>query len=316
MAAVYDDLLASTLADYKDQLFEQWYKNNRIAKKMFEAGSIVKIDGGRKIEREVNLRSGGTVGVITSSSAINISQAQARYPATWEWTGIGGSVVMSDWDRAKNTGKHQLVDLFASRLEDVRQEMDQKFSELILSSSTADANTMWSLLDVVDSADPSIGAFGGLSRLDYSVWQAYEVGSVGSFATAGLDALRLAFNTTSREGSDPVSFFITTEAVERYYRATLTNFEQIVPTANGDLEFDAVAFSRKPMYFADQMPTGTLLGINAKHTKLAVNTRMMFDRTPFVRQQDGQTEASLIRLMCNLICTRPASNLKLTGITA
>jgi hypothetical protein len=310
-----NDLLASTLDDYRKDLTEQFYKGNKITKKLMEAGSIEEIDGGNDIVRNIAHQEGGTVAKITASSAVNISQAQEFTQARFAWAAIGGSVVIGDWERAQNSGKGKLFDLLAERVANVREEMNQNFEAFALASSTADTTSLWSLLDIIDSADPSAANYGDIDRDSYTWWAATEAAS-GSMATQGLEDIRTAYHTTSRAGMDPVSFLVTTQTVYEAYQARLTPFEQLSPTDKGDLEFDSLAFMRKPMFFSEVMPTGVLLGINSKHTKLVVNKNMMFSKTPFVRTQDGQSEASLIRLMCQIVCTRPASNFKLTGLTA
>ncbi len=310
-----DDLLASTLDDYRKDLTEQFYKGNKITKELMKSGSIEEIDGGNDIVRNVAYQAGGTVAKITSTSAVSITQAQEFTQARFPWAAIGGSVVLGDWEKAQNSGKGKLFDLLAERVANVREEMNQSFESFALASATADLTSIWSLVDINDSANPGVGNYGDIDRSAYTWWAATEAAS-GSMATQGLEDIRTAYHTTSRAGMDPVSFLVTTQTVYEAYQARLTNFEQLVPTDKGDLEFDSLAFMRKPLFFSEVMPTGVLLGINAKHTKLVVNKNMMFSKTPFVRTQGGQSEASLIRLMCQIVCVRPASNFKLTGLTA
>lgn len=310
-----DDLLTSTLDDNRGELFEQWYKGNKITKMLFKAGSIEEIDGGNDIVRNVNYEKGGTVAKITSTSPIPVNPQQQFTQMRVVWSGLGGSVVLLDWEEAQNSGKGKMFDLLAERTNNVREEMDQQFETLALASSTADTTSLWSLLDIVDSSDPSVANYGDISRSSYSWWGATETAS-GSMATQGLEDIRTAYHTTSRAGIDPVTFLATTQTLFTAYQARLTTFEQLAPSDKGDLEFDSLSFMRKPLFFSEVMPTGVLLGINAKHTKLVVNKNMKFKNQPFVRQQGGQNKAAIIQLMCQLVCTRPASNFKLTGMTA
>lgn len=310
-----DDLLSSTLDHYRDELFEQWYKGNKITKQLFKAGSLDEIDGGNDIVRNVNYQKGNTVAKITSTSPIPVNPAQQFTQMRVGWSGLGGSLVLLDWEEAQNQGKSKMFDLLAERTSNVREEMDQQFEAFALASATADTTSLWSLLDIVDSSNPSVANYGDIDRSTYTWFGATEAAS-GSMATQGLEDIRTAYHTTSRAGMDPISFLVTTQTVYEAYQARLTNFERLVPSDKGDLEFDALAFMNKPLFFAEQMPTGILLGINAKHTKLVVNKNMKFKNQPFVRQQGGQNKAAIIQLMCQLVCTRPASNFKLTGLTA
>lgn len=310
-----DDLLAATLDNYRDGLAEQFYKGNKITKEMMKAGSIEEVDGGNDIVRQINYQKGNTVGSITSTSSISVSPQQQFTAARWAFGGIGGSVVLLDWEEAQNAGKSKMFDLLTERVNNVREEMDQKMEYLLVGAVTAASTDIWSLLDVVDSANPSVANYGDIDRSSYSWWGATEAAS-GSMATVGLEAIRTAYHTTSRAGMDPVNFLITTQTVYEAYQARLTVHEQLVRGDKGDLEFDSLAFMNKPLYFSEQMASGVLLGVNAKHTKLVVNKNMKFKQQPFVRTQGGQNKAAIIQLMCQVVCTRPASNFKLTGLTA
>lgn len=312
-----DDLLASTLDHYREDLFEQWYKGNKITKQLFNAGSIEEVDGGNDIVRNIAFQKGSTVAKITATSAISVNPAQQFTQAKFLFSGLGGSVLLLDWEEAQNSGKSKLFDLLTERVNNVKEEMQQQFEAFALASVTADTTSIWSLLDIVDSSNPSVGNYGDISRSAYSWWQATEIAS-GSMATQGLEDIRTGYNTVSRAGMDPVTFLVTTQTVYEAYQARLTTFEQLVSSdeKQGDLEFDSLAFSKKPFFFSEQMPTGVLLGINGKRTKLVVNKNMKFKQQPFVRSQGGQNKAAIIQLMCQLVCTRPASNFKLTGLTA
>ncbi|MCO5759883.1 MAG: phage major capsid protein, partial [Chromatiaceae bacterium] len=290
-----DDLLSSTLDDYRPKLTEQFYKGNVVTRKLFEAGSIQEIDGGNEIVRNIAYQDGGTVAKITRSSSINISQAQEFTQARYPWSAIGGSVVIGDWERAQNSGNGKLFDLLAERVANVREEMDQQFEAFALASSTADTTSLWSLLDIIDASDPVVANYGDIARASYSWWAATETAS-GSMASQGLEDIRTAYHTTSRAGMDPVGLLVSDQASYLSYQGRLTPFEQLAPTDKGDLEFESLAFLRKPYSYSEVMPAGTLLGLNLKHTKLVVNKNMKFSKTPFVRTQDGQSEASLIRL--------------------
>lgn len=310
-----NDLLASVLDDYRDGVAEQWYKGNRITKQFFKAGSIEEIDGGNDIVRNINYQKGGTVAKIISTTSIPVNPNQQFTQMRVAWSGLGGSIVILDWERAQNSGPGKMFDLLAKRLDNVREEMNQQFESFALASATADSTSLWSLVDIADSSNPAAGNYGDIDRSSYSWWQATEVAS-GSMATQGLEDIRTAYNTVGRAGMDPVSFLVTTQTVYEAYQARLTNFEQLVPSNAGDVEFDSLAFSRKPLFFSEVMPTGVLIGVNTKHTKLAVNKNMKFKQQPFVRAQGGQNEAAVIQLQCQFVCERPASNFKLTGLTA
>jgi hypothetical protein len=172
------------------------------------------------------------------------------------------------------------------------------------------------LYDIVDSSDPSLGALGDIARASYTWWQSTETAS-GSFSTQGLEDLRTASTTVSRSGMDPVNLHITTQAIFNYYKARLTPHEMFVnSTAKGDLEFSSLAFENAPVVQDAVAVAGTWLGINTKYLRFRVNKNMNFLQQPFVRGKGDQYKSAIVQTMCQLTCTRPKSQFKLTGITA
>ena len=310
-----DDLLSSTLDKYRNELFEQWVKGNRITKNLFKAGSIREIDGGNDVVEHLNYQAGGTAAWTAKNGTVSVNPAQQFTDARYKLCMLIGSVVIYDWEEAQNAGNPKMFDLLDERMKNLKEEMNQAFQTAALASSTPNTSTLWSLLDIIDASNPSLANYGDIDRSSYTWWAATEVAS-GSMATQGLEDMRTAYNTTSREGTDPVGMIFTTQTIYEAYNARLTVHEQLTSSDKGDLEFDTLAFMKKPVSFSDVMPSGTMIGINDKHTKLVVNNKMKFKNQPFVRTQTGLSKAAQIQLMCQLVCTRPASNFKLTGLTA
>lgn len=310
-----DDLLSSTLDKYRNELFEQWAKGNVLTKKLLKDGAIREIDGGNDVVEHLNYQLGGTAAWTAKNGTVSVSPAQQFTDATFPLKMLMGSVVLYDWEEAQNAGQPKMFDLLEARLNNLREEMDQAFEYAAIAAVTANTSTMWSLLDIVDSANPGVANYGGIDRSTYTWFQAYEAAS-GSMSTQGLEDIRLAYTTTSRGMTDPVAFHITTQTLYNAYNARLISYERLAPKDQGDLEFDSLAFHGKPVLFSEQCASGLWFGINSKYTKLVVNKNMKFKNQPFVRAQGGINKASIVQLMCQLISTRPASNFKLTSMTA
>lgn len=309
-----DDLLSSTLDIYRNDLFEQWAKGNIITKKLFKDGSIREVDGGNDVVEHINYQKGNTAAWTAKNGTVSVAPNQQFTDATFPLVMLMGSVVLYDWEEAQNAGKSKMFDLLEARLSNLREEMDQAFESAVISAVTPNTNTVWSLLDIVDASNPGIGNYGQIDRAN-AYWQATETAS-GSMATQGLEDMRTAFMSVSKGLTDPVNLLLTTQTLYTAYQARLTPVERLAQGDKGDLEFDSLAFHGKPLVFSEVCASGVLLGLNTKYLKLVVNKNMKFKNQPFVRSQGGINKASIVQLMCQLVCTRPASNFKLTGMTA
>lgn len=309
-----DDLLTTTLDYYRDKLTENWLTGNPITKKMMEDGSD-ELDGGNDIVEHLEYAANGTVAWTAANGTVSTSINQILTDAKYKWVILAGLVGITDAEEAQNKGKSAMLGLLETRVKNLENTFKDSLESAFGASSTANANTMWSLGDIIDSSNPSLANYGDIDRSTYTWWQATETAS-GSMATQGLEDIRTAYYTTGRSMTDPVTMFVTTQTLYEAYSARLTPFERFSSNKSGDLEFEHLLFANKPVFFSENLASGLWLGINTKYMRLRINKQMKFKNQPFTRTEGAMKKTSVVQLQCQLTCLRPASNFKLTGMTA
>lgn len=308
-----DDILTSTLDEMRDGLQEQWLTGNPVTKEMRKAGNVETQEGGNQIVVDIEYQDNDTFAWVDQDTPFSTAINQILKRAQYYWAVCGGTVGIGDHDEAKNTGSHAKHKLWETRMKNLKNTFTENFETALVAAVTPAATQIWSLLDVVDSGNPTIANFGAIDRGTYTWWGATETTS-GSFATQGLEDMRTAFFTTGRAQTDPVSMLITTQTVFEYYLARLTPYERLAKIA--DLEFTHVTFAGKPLFFSEDMASGLMLGINTKYLKLYINSAMNFKNQPFVREPGGQYKSAVVQTMCQMVGTRNASHFKLSSISA
>lgn len=309
-----DDLLTSTLDYYRDQLTEQWLSGNPITKKMMEDGSD-ELDGGNDIVEHIEYQDNDTVAWVGANGSVSVAVNQILSDAKFKWVVLAGSVGITDREEAQNKGKSAMLSLMETRVKNLENTFKDKLEAAFGAATTANTDTMWSIPDIADSADPGIANFGDIDRDTYTWWQATETAS-GSMATQGLEDIRTAYYTTGRSLTDPVNLMLCTQTLYEAYQGRLTPFERFASNSKGDLEFEHLTFANKPVFFSEDLATGLWIGLNTKYLRLRINKNMKFKNQPFVREPGGIKKSSVVELMCQLTCTRPASLFKLTGMSA
>lgn len=309
-----DNILASTLNEYREGLQEQWVQNNILLKHMEKDAKDV-IDGGISIIENLEYDDNSTVAWVGKTGTVSVAEDQFLTQARFIWATIAGAVTLYDHDLAQNTGKNQLFSLMEAKTRNLQRTFDDQLERALLASSTPDVNTVNSLYDIVDSSDPSLGSLGDIARATYTWWQATETAS-GSMATQGLEDIRTAAATVARSGSDPVSLHICTQTLYTAYQARLTPFERMTSKAKGDVEFDSLTFANKPVEFSFAAQSGLWVGLNTKYLRFRINKNMNFLNQPFVRGEGKQYKSSIVQTQSQLTTTRPKSMFKLTGMSA
>lgn len=311
--AAVDNLLATTLHEQKDQFTEQWVENN-VVLKFLEKESKELIDGGVSIIEPLEYDDNGTVGWVGRTSTVPVTENEFLTHARFAWATIAGALVVNDHDMADNMGKNQIISLSEAKLKNLMRTMDDQLERAILDDSTADANTIWTLYDIVDSANPTLGSLGDISRSTYTWWSATEASS-GAMATQGLEDIRTYEATVSRSMSDRPNLHVTTQAMYLAYQARHTPLERFTDRKVGDQEFDSLAFAKKPVVFSFAAQSGTWLGLNTKYLRFRINKNMNFQQQPWVRGKGEQFKSAIVQTRCQLTVTRPKSMFKLTSLS-
>lgn len=308
-----DDLLSSTLDKYRNELTEQWITASPMTKKLWDGRS--EVDGGNDIVEHVEFAANGTSGFGSKTAAVDTSISQIFTDTRFAFAWHRGTVGIYDYEEGQNNGKEAWYNLLEKRLKNFTEAAKIDLEVALGQASTPDANTPWSLPDIVDASNPTLGNFGDVDRSVYSWWQGYELAS-GSMASQGLEDMRTAFLVSSRDLTDPVDVLLATQTLYLAYNGRMTAHEQLVSGDKGDLEFPHLAFHGKPLFSCSQLASGLILGYNSKYMKLIVNKNLKMKNQPFVRTPGGQSKSSTIQTQMQLVCYRPASNFKLTGMTA
>jgi len=307
-----DDVLSATLEDHKTEFQEQFFLNNIVLKKMQQKAEE-RLDGGTQIIRSVVYQAHQSAQWTARNGSVTVGYQNIGTQAIWDWARLTDAVTITDDEEAENAGSNKLWDVLSARIETVRESIDQQLELGMLASSTADANTIWSLYDIVDTADPTLANFGGLDRDTHIWWQATKITS-GSMATQGLENMRTGAETVSRSGMEKPNLYVTTLLLFNAYKSRLFPLVQLGKT--GDAEFDHLMFEGYPIVYSHAAQTGVLLGLNTKYLKFIGNKNMMFKNYPFTRAVGGRSRSSVIATMCQLISLRPRSNFKLISMVA
>jgi hypothetical protein len=307
-----NDLLATTLELYADKLVEQTALLTPVTNKFLTGPGLKMVTGGESIVLKVNYANSGTFKTIGRNTALGSTQAPMYSQANLAWSGINGDIVRNDWDAVLNAGSSKMHDLFEADLENLKREMAEGLEKLLIGQVTATTADVWSLLDIVDSADPSVADYAGLDRDVYTWWAGTEVAS-GGIANV-LESLKKAGHTAGKNG-ELIDFWVTTQTVYEAFEARNVAQLQLRQGDKADLAFPSLLVSGKPMFYSQQMVAATALGINLNHTKLYVQNNMKMKLSEPVRSITGQDEVRHIRTILQMVCDRPLSNCKVTGLS-
>lgn len=306
-----DDIFTTTLLDYRaefiDQIFEDfitWYF-------LREKGKLRYIDGGERITEHLVKSKNATAAFYSMYDTLNITPQTPFTSALFEWKEAAVSVAIARKEERQNSGKHRILPLLQSRIDNARMSITDLLAEALY--ETSQVTKKIESLDILVDATSTVG---GIDRSANSYFQSTVTAS-GSFAAQGMSDMRTLFNTiSSSAGKDSPDFIITTQSVYEYYEAALQPQERFADAAMADGGFQSLRFKSAPVVYDGYVPSGYLYMFNSKYLNLNIDTESDFVVSPFVKPTNQSSRVAQILFMGNTTINNPRRCGKLTGITA
>jgi hypothetical protein len=313
---VVDDILASTLSVSGDTLTEQWVAGHPLTEQLMKDGLVREPNGGNDIREPIEYQGNTSAQWANDGSIIDVSVRQIMTEMQVSWKMLWGSIAVLFSEDAKNMGDQQKIALVDSRLKNLLSQFRESL-EISLFGTAPGVDEPWTLDDIVATANPSRGNFGGIDRVANTNWQGSvtDATSVGGFALAGIETVRSSEMTVSRGFTDRVGMHFTSQTLYASYQARLVQQEIFDSNKEkGDFEFPHLNFAGKPVYWSPQCPAKTWFGLNTQHLKFFINKNMRFKDYGWTQVPGGLSKSKLIGTQCQLLSKSPKRNFKITNM--
>ena len=107
----FDQLLATTLANYRDQLTDNVFTARPLTYFLTDKGRIRMIDGGTKIVEPLIYGTNSTVSSYAGYDTIGLTAQDGITAAEFEWKQYAASIAISGIEEAKNNGDQAILNL-------------------------------------------------------------------------------------------------------------------------------------------------------------------------------------------------------------
>jgi hypothetical protein len=299
----FDELLSTTLANYRDQLTDNIFTARPLTNFLMDKGRIRMLDGGTKIVEPLVYGTNDTVGSYAGYDTISAAE--------YDWKQYAASIAISGIEEAKNNGEAAIINLLEAKIMQAEESMREGFNQMFFADGTGNSGKDWlGLAALVDSA----GTVGGINRATSGneFWQSYEEGTAGALSLADMST---AYNTVS-VGNDHPDMVLTTQTLFEKYESLLQPQLRYTDAKTADAGFQNLLFKSAPVTYDVHCQSGTMYFLNSKYLTLVGHTGKWFAQTDFVRPENLDARYALIMCYGNLTCRNAAKQGKLTGRTA
>lgn len=303
----------------------------RLANAMFPeqgpSGRGKRVLTGATIEQKIRLGKNTTFGTLTDGydTFDTTPQDNVRH-LRFNWKLYGGTVNISGHEIDTNSSPEAVANMVESEMRDAVESLaDELGSHIYTGSSIA---TRITGLDELINCAAGTATIGGLSRTTYPALNSRGVSADGtapasivftptttSFAAAGLANMRTAWNQSSDGNSQP-QVILTTMTNHERYEGSLEPQHRFTSMALADAGIRALEFKQAPVIPDRKATSGAMYFLNLDKLFLSVLSGADFASTPFTQPETQRVQVAKVYITCEMVCTDPKRENKLTGITA
>ena len=329
----FDDLLTTTLDNYRPTLFDNVFKSNPFFHRLHQRGRMRMEDGGASLIIPLMLAQNNTVAFYEGYDTIDVTPQDIGTVAKYPWCELAGSVTISRRLERLNSGRHRLISLVESRVRQLELSLIDLFNQKLFSQTGGKYNesqTTKELCSVCAIAPetPATFSLGGLSSSTNTTWSNKAIGDAGTAftwvtdtgdtpaAATGPAAMRRLYNSLMKgEGGGP-DLMVSSKYLYENYESGLFGQRRFVAEDSASASFDNIRFRRLDIFWDEYMATnaiaytsGEAAGgnmaymFNTDFLELITDSESDFIRTPWVSPENQTARTMLIVWMGNLICT-------------
>lgn len=268
-----DTVLNSTLTKSRKRLIMASIKSNALQAWAFATNRVEYEDGGHEISNPLTTGRNPNIASYEYYDALPMAQTDEFDTATYNWSRVAGSVIISDQEQDENKGEAQIFKLLRAKMEVLEESIKEKFSTYLYGSGTG---TDPYGLQLVIPDDPTTGTLGGISRVSETQWRTSSYDFSGGLDQTNVEeAFDDIMMDLTMKGQKP-DIMVCGRNVMRVYRAAVRDkaIFALSETKNGsrmaDLGFGGVSFNNVPMVYDEDCGVDRCYFINSKYLRLHI----------------------------------------------
>jgi hypothetical protein len=305
------ELLATTVANYRDQLTDNVFQARPLTAHLMDKGRIRMLNGGTNIVEPLIYGENSTVGSFSGYDTISLTPQSGISAAEFDWKQYAVSIAISGIEEAKNNGEQALVNLLEAKVMQAEESMKEGFNAMFFGDGTGNSGKDWLGLEALVDSTTAVGGIDP-TGVGNGFWASYEEGTAGALSQADMTT---AYNTCS-VGNDHPDMILTTQTLFEKYESLLTPQLRYTDTKTADSGFQNLLFKAAPVVYDVDCPSGNMYFINSKYLTLVGHSDKWFSQTEFVRPENMDARYALIFCYGNLTVRNRKKQGKLTGRTA
>ena len=295
----FGDVLTSVTADYFSELGDNVSNNNGLLTFLNKKGRVETFDGGHEMWHPIAYQEMSTYKRYSGAETLTLAADQHLTIAAYAIKQVALTIQINGLEELQVSGKNQLRDLMAERMDNAIRTFKNGFSTDTYSSGTADNSKQIGGLQLLAADVATSGVVGGIDRATWSFWQNYSFDPVNdggaAFTSANaVDYMGRVWDQITRNQDGP-DFGVADSNYWRAYHQALLPLQRINST-DGDINvgtgFPTLDFMGNPIIRdggrGGSCPTNHLYLLNSNYLRLRPHSKRNMTQIGGRRQSINQ----------------------------
>jgi hypothetical protein len=246
--SVVSDIIATTVESRTKNAVDNLSNNNALLWRLKERGNIKTISGGPIVDQEIFYDDSSTnnANSFASYDLLNTTPDSPISAAQFTMKHYAAAISISGPEMLANSGKEQMIDLLATRVEISEARLMNKIDVDLHGDGTGNSGKALVGLSAMISTTPTTGIYGGIDRATWTFWRNVSTTSTivnGAAATAA--TIQNLMNSASLQvvrGNDKVDLIYAGLTAYQLYESSLQTIQRVTNTDMAGAGFTALKY--------------------------------------------------------------------------
>lgn len=279
---------------------------------------MVVVEGGDQFKETIFFTTNNTFKGYADRATIDTQAGNPVKEAQYPHRIVAGSINLSLLEEAQNTTKYQIHNLTKVKREEAEISMAEIMGSAALSDGTTDTLIPAGVQSIVSTTVNTVGTISETANPSWGPFRDATGVTAWNTADEGLIALDAAYERTTRQ-TEKVDAIVTTPAIKSLVNIMVMKNLQINIESNklmGELGYDTVKYRGATVMADDNVPTGTLFGLNtAIGFRFNVLSKGNYEITKMKQPIGGLFNVMQLYVFSNFTSGSRRLNFVMTGIT-
>lgn len=281
LSEALDNLYTTTWQQMKGTVRDQIFDSTPFWFWMKDKGKLKTAEGGRFLTEPLQYAKNDNVSWVTKGGTVKLNDFEHLTIAQYNWRYLVGSIVRFGVDDQQNRGKHKIISLMQSKLDNTQNSLISEMETQLFGGAGASDASIDGLQNLV-ADDPTAAAnVGAIAQGTYSWWRNQTKDLSGkSFATDGISAMRTILNSAGNNlKMDFPDIIVSGQTPFEWYEDVNLGYYQILSNKLADAGFMSQQFKGIPMVWSPSCANTRMYFLNTNFIFFQYDPMMNFDMT-------------------------------------